>query len=402
MTKEEYIELESTYGSHNYKPADVIVTRGKGSWVWDMAGKRYLDCVSGFGAVNHGHCHPRILKVLVSQAEKLALISRSFRTDLIGPFSKQICELTGSKRVLFMNSGAEAVETALKAVRKWGYLNRKVPEDQGEIIVCENNFHGRTIAMVGLSSTEKYRKNFGPFPPGIKVIPFNDPNALEKAITKKTAGFLVEPVQGEGGMNVPDDGYLKKVRTICNQKKIALVFDEIQCGLGRTGHLLAEDYENVKADLSIIGKSLGGGFLPVSAVLAREDMLDVFQPGEHGSTFGGNPLACAVGMEALTVLQEEGFLENTLEKGKFFKTEIEKMKSPYIQEVKGRGLMLGLQLSKEGLAKRSGSEFCNALIEEGLLCNNASATVVRFTPPLVISEEEAGWALERLEKVFKD
>ncbi len=397
MTHQEFSRLEDSYGAHNYKPFDVVVSRGKGVWVWDIDGNRYLDCVSAYSAVNHGHCHPKIHKAFLEQSEKLSLISRAFRTDQTGPFYQELCEATGSQRVLMMNSGAEAVETALKAVRKWGYTNKNIPEDKAEIIVCADNFHGRTISIVGFSTVEKYKRNFGPFPKGFIVVPFGDAEALRKAITPNTAGFLVEPIQGEGGINVPEEGYLKEVREICSENNVCLVFDEIQTGLGRTGTLLAEEHEHVKADLSIIGKSLGGGFLPVSAVIARGDVLDVIGPGEHGSTFGANPLACAVGRAALRVIEEEGLVANSRKMGDYLKAQILGLGSKLVKRVRGRGLMLGIELEDSA---PSAAELAEKLIASGLLCIPAGERIVRLTPPIILDEEQAGWALERLTKVL--
>jgi ornithine--oxo-acid transaminase len=394
MRSREYIDLEEHYSARNYKPADVVVVRGRNVWVWDVDGNRYLDCVSGYGAVNQGHCNPTIQKALVEQSQKLTLISRAFRTDLLGLFSKELCEITDSDRVLLMNSGAEAVETALKTVRKWGYTHKDIPEDEAEIIVCENNFHGRTIAVIGFSTMEKCRAGFGPFAPGFKIIPFNNAEALEEAITPKTVGFMVEPIQGEGGINTPDPGYLQSARDICTRNNIALIFDEIQTGLGRTGALLAEEHENIRADMSIIGKSLGGGYMPVSAVLSRGGMLDVLQPGDHGSTFGGNPLACAVGRAALSVTAEQGLVDNAREKGAYLKAELEKLKLSALKQINGWGLMMGLEVDKDVESS------IDACIKNGLLCNKAGKAVVRFAPPLTISQAEADWALERLETVF--
>jgi ornithine--oxo-acid transaminase len=394
MTREEYIRLEDTYGASNYSPLDVIFTKAKGVWVWDNDGNRYLDFVSAYSAVNHGHCHSKILATVKDQAERLSLVSRAFRNDQIGPFSEQICKLSDSKKVLFMNTGAEAVETALKAVRKWGYTSKGVASGKAEIIVCDENFHGRTIAIVGFSSVEKYKKGFGPFPRGFKRIPFGDSEAFEKAITPNTVGFLVEPIQGEGGMNTPPDGYLTRIREIATKNNVALMFDEIQCGLARTGSIFAEDYERVRSDVLIIGKSLGGGYCPISAVLARGDILDVFAPGEHGSTFGGNPFACAVGRTALDVMIEEDLSGNALIMGKYFRKRLGKQIGKTIVSIKGRGLMLGLELNADS---PGASAVAKKLLSKGLICNAASATVLRLTPPLTIQEEEADWALDRLE-----
>ncbi|TFG60336.1 MAG: ornithine--oxo-acid transaminase [Spirochaetales bacterium] len=396
MKLEELLDIENKYCARNYIPANVVIGKGRGVWVWDLDGKRYLDCVSAYGAVNQGHCHPKILKSLVEQAEKLTIISRAFRSDIIGTFCRELCEVTGSRKVLLMNSGAEAVETALKAVRKWGYAARKVPKDKAEIIVCADNFHGRTIAIIGFSSVDLYRKGFGPFTGGFVTIPFGDAEALKKAITPNTVGFLLEPIQAEGGINVPPAGYLKDIRSICTEAGIALMFDEIQTGFGRTGTMLAEDLEHIKADVSIVGKSLGGGFYPISAVCSRNEVLDAIGPGEHGSTFGGNPLACAVARTSLKVIQEENMVENARKMGLVLKKEFENMKSRLIKAVRGTGLMLGLELSEES------PDLCAKLIDAGLLVNKAGKGVIRVAPPLVVSEEEAGWALERFREVLCD
>lgn len=394
MTTEEHIKLEDSYGASNYKPLDMIASKAKGVWVWDIEGNRYLDCVSAYSAVNHGHSHPKILAILKDQAEQLSLISRAFRTDQIGPLSEQICKLSSSRKVLFMNSGAEAVETALKAVRKWGYQQKGVAPDKAEIIVCDGNFHGRTIAVVGFSSIPKYKDGFGPFPSGFTSVPFGDLQAFESVISENTVGFLVEPIQGEGGMNVPPDNYLREVRRITKERSISLIFDEIQCGLGRTGKLFAEDHESVRSDVLIIGKSLGGGYLPISAVLARGDELDVFGPGEHGSTFGGNPLACAVARAALDVISEEQLSENAARIGTYIRDRLARLIGQSIRSIKGRGLMMGLELMP-GAAPAG--EIAKQLLSHGLLCNAVTTSVLRFTPPLSIQEEEIDWALERLE-----
>ncbi|MCH8314204.1 MAG: ornithine--oxo-acid transaminase, partial [Nitrospinae bacterium] len=315
MKSEDYIRLENLYGAHNYQPLDVVLTRGEGIWVWDVEGRKYLDCLSSYSAINQGHCHPKILSALKHQAEKLTLVSRAFRNDQLGPFYQEICERTQSHSVLPMNSGAEAVETAIKAVRKWGYQEKKVPPGQAEIIVCENNFHGRTITIVGFSTEEQFREGYAPFTPGFKIIPFGDAEALEAAITPNTVGFLVEPIQGEAGVIVPPQGYLKSVREICDRSNVMLILDEIQTGLGRTGKLFAEEHEGIQSDLTLVGKALSGGFYPISAVLSNKEVLGVFKPGDHGSTFGGNPLACAVARTALRVLFEEKMIENAAIQG---------------------------------------------------------------------------------------
>jgi len=391
------IELEQTYGAHNYKPLDVVLRRGEGVWVWDVAGKKYLDCLSAYSAVNQGHCHPRIMQAMVEQSRTLTLTSRAFRNDQLGLFYQDLCQLTNSHKVLPMNSGAEAVETAIKAVRKWGYVEKGVPEDEAEIIVCENNFHGRTITIVGFSTSENSRRHFGPFTPGFKIIPFGDAGAFEKALTPNTVGFLVEPIQGEAGVIIPPEGYLKAVRSICQENSIVLILDEIQTGLGRTGKMLAEAHENIEADLTLIGKALSGGFYPVSAVLSNQAVLGILQPGDHGSTFGGNPLACMVSRMALKVLVEEGMIENAAGMGAYFLNGLKQIRSEIIKEVRGKGLMIGVELYTEAGGARS---YCEKLMKKGLLCKETHDHIIRFAPPLVIDRETVDWALERIEAVF--
>jgi ornithine--oxo-acid transaminase len=398
MKTEDYIALENQYGAMNYKPLDVVLTRGQGIWVWDIDGNKYMDCLSAYSAVNQGHCHPRIAAVMKEQCERLTLTSRAFRNDQLGPFYKELCELTHSHLALPMNSGAEAVETVIKAVRKWGYRTRNIPDGKAEIIVCENNFHGRTITIVGFSTEPQYRDGFGPFAPGFKIIPFGDAQALEDAITPNTVAFLVEPIQGEGGVIVPPAGYLRDVRQICNDHEIVLITDEIQTGLGRTGKLLAEEHDGIEADLTLIGKALSGGFYPISAVLSNKEVLGVFQPGDHGSTFGGNPLACAVARMALRVLIEEGMIENAARMGDYLMEQLRTIKSQYVKEVRGKGLLVGIELHKEaGGARR----FCEALMAKGLLCKETHENVIRIAPPLIIQKEEIDWAVERIADVLK-
>ncbi|KMP11007.1 ornithine--oxo-acid aminotransferase [Candidatus Nitromaritima sp. SCGC AAA799-C22] len=397
MDTQDFIRLETEYGAHNYNPLDVVLTRGEGIWVWDVEGDKYLDCLSSYSAVNQGHCHPKILKAMNEQAKKLTLVSRAFRNDQLGPFYKEICELTHSHSVLPMNSGAEAVETSIKAIRKWGYQVKKVPAGLAEIIVCDNNFHGRTLTIVGFSTEEQYRDGYAPFTPGFKSIPFGDTGALEKTITPNTVGFLVEPIQGEGGVIVPPAGYLKSVREICDRHNVMLILDEIQTGLGRTGKLFAEEHEGIESDLTLIGKALSGGFYPVSAVLSNKEVLGVFNPGDHGSTFGGNPLACAVAREALKVLVEENLVDNAATQGEYFMKQLRQIDSPHVKEVRGRGLLIGIELSPEsGGARR----FCEALREEKILCKETHQHVIRFAPPLTIQRENIDWALERIRKVL--
>jgi ornithine--oxo-acid transaminase len=397
MTQAQYIQLEEAFGAHNYQPLDVVLTRGSGVWVWDVDGNRYLDCLSAYSAVSQGHCHPKILAALIEQAQRLTLTSRAFRNDQLGLFYQELCEMTHSHMVLPMNSGAEAVETAIKAVRKWGYQVKGVPRDQAEIIVCHNNFHGRTISIVGFSSDDPSRAGFGPFAPGFKVIPFGDARALEAAITPNTVGFLVEPIQGEAGVIVPPAGYLRDVRAICSARNIALILDEIQTGLGRTGKLLAEEHDGIESDLTLIGKALSGGFYPISAVLATSEILGVLRPGEHGSTFGGNPLACAVARCALRVLIEEGMIENAAAMGAYFLRGLQGIDCPKIKEIRGKGLMIGLEFFPEaGGARR----YCERLKERGLLCKETHVHTIRFMPPLVIGREQVDWALDQVEAVL--
>jgi len=398
MKPQDYINLEEELGAHNYKPLDVVLRRGERIWVWDVEDRRYMDCLSAYSAVNQGHCHPKIMATMIEQARMLTLTSRAFRNDQLGLLYKELCDLTNSHKVLPMNSGAEAVETVIKAVRKWGYLVKGVPQDQAEIVVCENNFHGRTITIVGFSTDKPSRENFGPFTPGFKIIPFGDSDALEAAITPNTVAFLVEPIQGEAGVIIPPEGYLRKARSICSQNNVVLILDEIQTGLGRTGKLLAEEHEGIEADLTLIGKALSGGFYPISAVLSNKEVMDVLRPGEHGSTFGGNPLACAVARTALKVLIEEHMIENAAAMGDYFLAELFKIRGPHIKEVRGRGLMLAVELLPEAGGAR---KYCVQLMSEGLLCKETHENTIRFAPPLVITRAEIDWALERIERALK-
>jgi len=398
MKTGDYIKLEDELGAHNYKPLDVVLSRGKGIWVWDVDGKKYLDCLSAYSAVNQGHCHPKILKAMVDQAAMLTLTSRAFRNDQLGLFYREICTLTNSHKVLPMNSGAEAVETVIKTVRKWGYQVKDVPENQAEIIVCAENFHGRTITIVGFSTDENSRRGFGPFTPGFKIIPFGDAGALENAIGPNTVAFLVEPIQGEAGVIIPPDGYLKSVREICSRNNIVLVLDEIQTGLGRTGKILAEEHEGIEADLTLVGKALSGGYYPVSAVLSNKEVMDVLQPGEHGSTFGGNPLACAVARAALEVLAEENLVENAAEMGAYFLTGLRQISTSKIKEVRGRGLMIAVEFDPAAGGAR---QYCERLQVEGILCKETHDHTIRFAPPLVITKDDIDWALEKISLVFK-
>jgi ornithine--oxo-acid transaminase len=398
LKTKELINLEDRFGAKNYNPLDVILSKGEGVWVWDVEGKKYMDCLSAYSAVNQGHCHPKIMQALVDQAHRLSMTSRAFRNDQLGPFYKEICQRTRSHKVLPMNSGSEAVETAIKTVRKWGYTVKGVPEDQAEIIVCENNFHGRTISIVSFSTDPNSHNGFGPFTPGFKVIPFGDAQALAAAITPNTVAFLVEPIQGEAGVIIPPKGYLKTVKSICEEHHVILILDEVQTGLGRTGKLLAEEHDGIEADLTVIGKALSGGFYPVSAVLSTTEIMDVLQPGEHGSTFGGNPLACAVARAALKVLVEEGLIENAASMGTYFLEGLRQISNPYIKEVRGKGLMIGLEFHPEAGGARP---YCEKLKENGLLCKETHHHTIRFTPPLVISKDQIQWALEIISSVLK-
>lgn len=399
MEPRAFIELEESYGAHNYKPLDVVLNRGQGIWVWDVQGNKYMDCLSAYSAVNQGHCHPKIIAAMTEQAKQLTLTSRAFRNDQLGLFYKELCEITRSHKVLPMNSGAESVETVIKAVRKWGYKVKGVPEEEAEIIVCQNNFHGRTITIVGFSTDPTAREGFGPFTPGFKVIPFGDAKAFEEAITPNTVGFLVEPIQGEGGVIIPPDGYLRTVKELCQRNNVVLILDEIQTGLGRTGKLLAEEHEGIEADLTLIGKALSGGFYPVSAVLSNSEVLGVLRPGEHGSTFGGNPLACAVARMALKVLMEEEMIENAAVMGEYFLNELKRIESSKIKEVRGKGLLIGVELFPDAGGAR---QYCEKLMTKGLLCKETHEHIIRFAPPLVITKQDIDWALERIEPVLSE
>ena len=399
VSSEEFIALETRYGAYNYKPLDVVLTRGQGVYVWDVEGRRYLDCLSAYSAVNQGHCHPRILAAMMAQASKLTLTSRAFRNDQLGLFYEELCRLTNSHKVLPMNSGAEAVETALKIARKWGYEVKGVPDGRAEIIVCTNNFHGRTLSIVGFSTDETARDGFAPFTPGFGIIPFGDAAAFEAAITPNTVAFLVEPIQGEAGVIIPPQGYFEKVRALCTQHRVALILDEIQTGLGRTGKLLAEEHEGIEADLTLIGKALSGGFYPVSAVLSNVEVMDVLKPGEHGSTFGGNPLACAVARMALRVLIEEDMIGNAAKMGDYLQASLRQMRSPLIKEIRGRGLMVAFDLhAHAGGARR----YCEALMRRGVLCKETHGDTIRIAPPLIITRAQIDEAMEQFSAVFAD
>jgi ornithine--oxo-acid transaminase len=393
VASQHYIDLEERFGAHNYHPIDVVIAEGEGVWVTDVEGRRYLDCLSAYSAVNQGHAHPRIRQALIEQAGRVTLTARAFRNDQLGPFYQELCALTGYERALPMNSGAEAVETAIKLARKWGHTVKGVPDGQQEIIVCDGNFHGRTTTIISFSSEDQYRRGFGPLTGGFRTVPFGDADALEAAITPHTVAFLIEPIQGENGVIVPPDGWLRRCAEICKRHNVLLIDDEIQTGLCRTGKFLVQHYEDVHADMVILGKALSGGFYPISAVVADDAVMRVFQPGDHGSTFGGNPLAAAVGRAALRVLVDENLAENAAAMGEYFKERLEEINSPLIREVRGRGLLIGVELVPEAGGAR---KYVERLKDRGVLSKETHVHTVRFAPPLVISRAEIDWALERI------
>ena len=391
------ISTESRLGAHNYHPLDIVIERGEDIWLWDVNGKRYLDCLAAYSAVNQGHCHPRIYAALLAQARKLTITSRAFHNDQLAPLYEDLAALTGAHKILPMNSGAEAVESAIKAVRKWGYEVKGVAPDTAEVLVCTNNFHGRTIAIVGFSTDPAARAGFGPFAPGFRHLPFGDIDAFERALTPRTVAFLVEPIQGEAGVIIPPSGYFARVRELCTQHEVMLILDEIQTGLGRTGALLAEQHEGIEADVTLIGKALAGGFYPVSAVLSNKAVLGVLQPGQHGSTFGGNPLACAVARAALKVLIDEGMIENSATQGAYLKYQLERLRSPAIKEVRGRGLMIAIELdAAAGGARR----YCERLATRGVLCKDTHEHSIRISPPLTIRRADIDWLVEQFDYIF--
>jgi ornithine--oxo-acid transaminase len=393
----DFISAENEYGASNYKPLDVVLSRGKGAYVWDVEGNRYLDCLAGYSAINQGHCHPKILEALIAQASRLTLTSRAFRNDQLGPFCEEICKLTKSHTVLPMNTGVEAVETAIKIVRKWGYEVKGVPTEKAEIIVFAGNFHGRTISVVSFSTDPTATRGFGPFTPGFKVVPFGDLEALKKAITRNTVAVLMEPIQGEAGVIVPPAGYVRNVRELCTRERAVFILDEIQTGLGRTGKILAEEHEGIEADVTLLGKALSGGFYPVSAVLSTGEVVGVIKPGEHGSTFGGNPLGCAVARAALRVLTEEGMVGNAAAMGAYFLEGLRAIRSGVIKEVRGRGLMLAIELHANAGGARL---FCEALKHRGILCKDTREHTIRVSPPLVIARQDIDAALVQFEAVL--
>lgn len=394
---QEFIEEAEKYGAHNYNPLPVVLDRAEGVWVWDVDGKKYMDCLSSYSAINHGHRHPKIIAALKNQADRITLTSRAFHNDRMGEMLRKLCNVTGYPMALPMNTGAEAVETALKAARKWGKHVKGIPEGKQEIIVCSDNFHGRTITIISFSSEPQYRDGFGPFTPGFKIIPYGDASALEAAITENTCAFMVEPVQGEAGVVVPPDGYLKETFDICKKNNVLFIADEVQTGFCRTGRWFACDYEAVKPDAMVLGKALGGGMYPVSAVVASKEVLGVFNPGDHGSTFGGNPLGAAVASAALDVFVEEKLDKKAYELGNYFMDRLRAIKSPHVKEVRGKGLLIGVVIKEESGTARP---FCEKLMDEGILAKETHEQVIRFAPALVITKEEIDWALEIIERVL--
>jgi ornithine--oxo-acid transaminase len=398
-TTESYIALEDRYNAHNYRPLDVVLTRGEGVWVWDVEGRRYLDCLSAYSAVNQGHCHPRIVAAMIGQARRLALTSRAFRNDQLPFLARELCELLGYEMMLPMNSGAEAVETAIKAARKWGYTVKGVPDGRAEVIACRGNFHGRTITAVSLSSEAQYREGYAPYTPGFTLVPYGDAGALERAITPQTVAFLVEPIQGEAGVIVPPDGYLREVREICTQQGVLMMADEIQTALGRTGSTFACEHEGVEPDVYILGKALGGGIVPLSAVVANRDVLGVLTPGTHGSTFGGNPFACAIGRKVIEIVETGEFQERSKKLGEHMLRTLRDAGLAAVTEVRGRGLWAGIELAPEAVPARA---HCETLLERGVLAKDTHESTIRLAPPLVITEEDLDWALEQVLAVLEE
>lgn len=394
-TSKEIIEMTDKYGANNYKPLPVVISEAEGVWVKDPEGNQYMDMLSAYSALNQGHRHPKIIQALKEQADRVTLTSRAFHNDQLGPWYEKLCKITGKNMVLPMNTGAEAVESAIKVARRWAYDVKGVEEDKAEIIGCIGNFHGRTLLPVSLSSEKEYQRGFGPLIPGIKLIPYGDIEALKQAITPNTAAFIVEPIQGEAGIIVPPEGFLKAAQQVCKEQNVLLIADEIQTGLGRTGKMFACEWEDVVPDVYILGKALGGGVIPISAVVANSDILGVLNPGSHGSTFGGNPLACAVSIASLDVIEEEKLAERSLELGEYFKGELQKINSPVIKEVRGKGLLIGVEL------KEAARKYCEQLMEKGLLCKETHEYVIRFAPPLIITKEQIDWALERIKEVLE-
>ncbi len=399
MSANDKMDLEHRFGAANYLPLPVVIERGEGAWLWDVEGNRYLDMMSAYSAVSHGHGHPRLVRALKAQAEKLAIVSRAFHAGPLGPFLEKLCVITGLDKALPMNTGAEAVETAIKAARRWGYRVKGIPADKAEIIVAEGNFHGRTTTIVGFSSDQEYKDGFGPFAEGFKLVPFGDIDAMAAAITPNTAAILVEPIQGEAGIIEPPEGWLKELRDLCTEQNVLLILDEIQTGLGRTGKLFAHNYEDIKPDGLILGKALGGGLLPVSAFVSTAEVMNVFDPGSHGSTFGGNPLAAAVGLEALNVLEDEGLTERSADLGARLKRAMQAMNSRLIQDVRGKGLWVGVEIDPAICSART---VCERLMARGILSKETHETVVRFAPPLVIAEDDLDWAIDQFRAVLRE
>jgi len=394
-TERDLIQVEDRWGAHNYRPLDVVVERAEGVWVYAVDGRRYMDCLSAYSALNQGHCHPRIVQALVDQASRVTLTSRAFRNDQLPRFCEELAQICGMEMVLPMNTGAEAVESAIKAARRWGYANKRIPLDQAEIIVCENNFHGRTTTIVGFSSEPLYKDGFGPFTPGFVSVPFGDIDALEAAITPRTCALLIEPIQCEAGILIPPDGYLRQVSELCARERVLLIADEIQTGLGRTGRMFACQHENVQPDVYVLGKALSGGAYPVSAVVASSEILGVFRPGSHGSTYGGNPLACAVARAALRVIEDERLADRSAELGAWLLYELRKLHHPHIKAIRGRGLLIGIELL---VPARS---YCERLKDLGLLCKETHDFVIRLAPPLIVSDEDLAWAAGQVRKAFE-
>lgn len=397
MLNTTFIEREKSVNARNYDPIPVVINRGEGVWLWDVEGNRYMDMLSAYSAISHGYGHPRLFKALTEQASRVSVCSRAMYHDKMADFLETLCQLTGQDQALMMNSGAEAVETAIKAARRWGYQTKDIPSNQAEIIVMEGNFHGRTMGIISFSSEESYKKDFGPFLPGFKIIPYGDINALKTAITPNTCAVLTEPIQGEAGVLMPPKGWLKDVETVCRASDILLIVDEIQSGLGRTGRMLASDHEDVKPDIVILGKALGGGFLPVSAIAGRRDVMAVFNPGSHGSTFGGNPLAAAVGKEALDTLIDEKLIDKSAELGAYFMAGLQKIKSPYVTAIRGQGLWIGVDIDP---TKSTARALCMKLLNKGVIARDTHKITIRFAPPLVITKDQIDWALERIKKVL--
>jgi ornithine--oxo-acid transaminase len=395
---DKFIELEERYGAHNYSPLPIVLTKGKGCWVWDVQGNKYLDMVSAYSAVSHGHAHPQLIKVLIAQAKRLAVSSRVFYTDKLGLLLQKLCTLSGLDMAMPMNTGAEAVETAIKAARKWGYQVKGVEKNRAEIIVAHRNFHGRTTTIISFSTQELYKQGFGPTTPGFKVIPYGSSKALEEAITPNTCAFIVEPMQGEAGIIIPPEGWLKEVAAICKRHRVLLILDEVQTGLGRTGKMFAFEHEKIQPDGLILGKALGGGMLPVSAFVAKKEVMQVFTPGTHGSTFGGNPLAAAVGLEALRLIKTQKLAENSAKLGKYFLEELKKIRSPHISDLRGKGLWIGMDIQSRSFTAH---HLSLRLMEEGIVCKETHELTIRLAPPLIITKKEIDWALKRLTKVLK-